>query len=341
MRGEIQDRIITKKDIFDIITPYDIYQYYVGGFVPNRVMNNPFRSDKSASFIIGTKPGFWSHFDFADSKWRGDSLGLVEQIHDCNYNEALEIIDRDFKLGLTGDRKKVVKSEKVKWDQPEEEHIFTPPILQIVTRKFNKEELKYWSEYYTSEDELKANAIYAVSKVYRNRRLLGASDYMTFGYWYEELKSWKLYRPHAPKRTKETPPRNYKWDSTVVYNYCDGLDNLQQCKYAYLTKSRKDRIILSRILGTKCIADVQAEHPHCISKETIDRFKENSEYQIAIFDNDEQGKRSSWWLTNEYGFKHANVPDIYSIHGITDFADLCKKYGDKFVHDYFISKHLI
>src|SRR6478752_6971262 len=117
VKGKIYNNI-SVGELYKKITPFDIYQ-----------------------FLIGTKTGNWRHFDFADEKWRGGAIDLVQQIHNCSFTEALERIQKDFRLGENKQR------EVIKWETPKVVQ-FHPPTIKIITRRMNKEELEYWNSYH-------------------------------------------------------------------------------------------------------------------------------------------------------------------------------------------------
>jgi hypothetical protein len=342
IRGAKKKGLITTQQILKQVTSYDIYRFYFGDFKINEITNNHLRGDKTPSFIIGNKVSHdLTHKDFGDYKWRGDCFNLVQQIHSCDFITALRIIDKDMGLGITDG--KFTKSEVVRWAQPIESIIKPPPLIQVATRKPTLEELKYWDNYYLDEHDLKEGNVFFPKEIYRNRKRLPLGDLLTFCYWYPELEIWKIYRPHAPKREKDTPMNQWKWDNGgIPFDYCDGLENIQDCHYGFLGKGRKDSMFLKKVLGI-CIADTQAEDPACISEETIAHLKVHSVEQVCLFDGDKKGKETSWWLTNNHGFRHCNVPDKYVAEGLTDFPDWGAKdsYGENAVIEHFTNKGFI
>lgn len=339
IKGSKKIELIDIGKILKHITPYDIYRFYFGDFKINEITNNHLRGDKTPSFIIGNKIGNQlTHKDFGDYRWRGDVFNLVEQIHNCDFITALRIIDKDFGLGICNGEFK--KTEQVHWVQPAESIIKPPPFIQVATRKGTLEELRFWDNLYLDEHDLKEGDVYFAKDIYRNKRRLPKSDLLTFCYWYPKQETWKIYRPYAPKREKETPAHLWKWDNGgIPFDYCDKLDEIQDCHYGFLGKGRKDRLFMKKITGI-CMADTQAEDPACISNSTITHLKENSAIQVCLYDGDKKGKETSWWLTNNYGFKHCNVPDPIVEQGMTDFPDWGAKDsgGEQVVIDHFINK---
>jgi len=341
IKGRQKTRL-SKEAILAIIDTYDIYRFYQGPFKVNHVCVNKYRREKDPSLIIGNKISEnLTHKDLGDYSWRGDCFHFVQQIFGCDFPTALMIIDRDFNLGLaTG--KMIEAPSVITWETPDIE-LKRAPLFQVVYySKMGKRGLDYWAKFGQGEDDLKREKIYQPKEIWRNKRKLPMGDLMTFGYFYEEIDKWKIYRPFAPKKELKTPINQWKWDSNVPFDYTDNLGSIAGCDKMYLAKSKKDRMVLMKVLQTSCIADVQAEDPACLNDEKLKLFGSVPERYI-ISDNDKKGKEFSWWLTKEHGFKHVNVPDKY-LHEdpkCTDFADLCYHHGMESVIEHFKKKRIL
>jgi len=329
---------LTKESILERCSVYDIYRHFFGPFNINEVTCNHLRGDTSPSFIIGNKYGELSHHDWGSLYWRGNCFNLVMQKYSCDYNTALKLIDKELNLGILS--QKVNGYEPKTWIEPKEIIVKNPPLIQVTTRKPTKEELNYWAQYGIGLEDLKRENIFFPKTIFRNKKKI-PNSIMTFCYFYPEISKIKIYRPLAPKRTKNTPFWLWKWDTNLPFQTCENLNNLKDCKYSFVTKSKKDRIVLSKILELDCIVNVQAEDPACISEETLLTLRQKSEKQVTIFDSDTTGKKSSMWLTNEYGFLHCNVPNKYLQEGIKDFADLFRAHGKEPIIEHFKQKGYI
>lgn len=317
-------KMLTKEAILSKITSYDIYRYYQGPFKLNVVSVNKHRGEKDPSLIIGNKVSDQlTHKDFGDSSWRGDCFAFVQQIHNCDFKLALHIINRDFNLGLDGGI--ILEDKKViTWTTPEIV-IKRPPLLQIVTRNLNKEEWDYWGCYHQGEEDIKREYIYAPSQIWRNKKRIPLGGLLTFCYYYPELDAWKIYRPYAPKRGKDSPPNQWKWDTNLPFNYIENIEAVKDADLGILSKSKKDRMVLRKALEVDSIANVQAEDSACMTPYALCIF-DSCKRKLAVTDNDKKGKEFSWWLTDNHGFRHCNVPDRYREEGCTDFADLSCKF---------------
>lgn len=335
---------LTKEAILSMISTYDIYRFYQGPFKINHVCVNKHRGEKDPSLIIGNKISEnLTHKDLGDFSWRGDAFHFVQQIFKCDFPTALRIIDRDFGLGLAKGKTIEIKPTVITWEKPNIE-IKKPPTFQIIYySKMSKRALDYWAKFGQGEEDLKREKIFQPKEIWRNKKKIWLGDLLTFCYLYEDIEKWKIYRPFAPKKMENTPINQWKWDSNVPFNYVDNIDAIKpDCQRVIMAKSKKDRMVLMKALQTDCIADVQAEDPACISEEVIDRFLQVQD-RLIVSDNDKKGKEFSWWLTQNHGFKHVNVPDKYLTGDpkCTDFADLCYHFGMETVIEHFKKKKLL
>ncbi len=322
---------LTKESILLLISPYDIYRRYFGNFKINVACCNHLRGDRNPSFVIGTKYKELSHFDFSDGKWCGDCFSFVQQVHSCDYDTALKIIDRDFGLNISQkgnlEYKKIINEYK----QPEElEKKYS--IIQCITRAFTLEELEYWNSYGIDKQELIDNNIYSIKKLYLNKQLFSLRETeLRFGYLYEG-KYWKLYRPFNSKETKWGP-------NNVPSTIMDGKECIKDCNVALISKSKKDFLVIRKIFPCSCA--VQSESIGCFSKENVEYLKNNSNKQILSFDSDIAGVKNSLQITKLFNFGYINVPKLYLTEGINDWSDLSRAHGIQTIEKIFKNKNLI
>jgi hypothetical protein len=244
--------------------------------------------------------------------------------------DALKMIDKDMGLGLsdgkaTGEYKKVIAEYK----QPEESKRYS--LIQAVTRKFTQEELDYWAQYHQSIDDLRANNIYSIKKLYLNKQLFPLRDTeLRFGYLYDG--HWKIYRPFGDRKSKWVP-------NNVPITAMDGKEDIQNCSIAFINKSKKDYMVMKKVFP--CCCAVQNEGVACFSNENVEYLKANSDRQILSFDSDVTGVANSQQITKLFDFEYLNVPRKYLSEGIKDWADLGKTHGLKAIEDYLKEKQLL
>lgn len=312
--------------------------YYIGKFPPNQAFCSPFRKDRHPSFIVGNKTGKWRHLDMANEYWCGGPIDLVRQIHNCSLQRALEIVDRDFKLGLSSGA--VEKSKEViKWETPKEE--YHTPFIQVVTRKPTQEELRWWNQYYQDLDDLKNNEVYFPAKIFRNRKIVPAkASLLTFCYYEPITDKWKIYRPDG--KSGKAPLNERKWDTNIKFDVIEQLHDIKNCNIAIIGKARKDSMVIRKALSITCTCTIQSENPYCFNQENIEWIKSNSKTQIITSDNDKTGISFSHWVTKTHKFRHCNVP--YNIPNkqkpsfIKDFAEWGRDYGLEEIHKHFLDK---
>ena len=310
---------LSTHSILNLITDYDIFRFYMPNksWKLNAVTYSPFRNEKNPSFVIGNKCGDLSFIDFSDTSKRGDCFQFVKDLYNLpSIYDAVKLIDKDFNLGIStgviGDYKRIVSEYK----QPEEiSRRYS--IIQVKTRSFTNEELKYWGEYHQDIQDLRDNNIYGVSKVYLNKQLFSLPETeLRFGYFYDG--AWKIYRPYAEKTGKWVP-------NNVPITTMDGLENIKGCETAFINKSKKDYMVIKKLLPNSCA--VQNEGLACFSQDNVNYLKENSTRQVLSFDSDVTGVKNSQQITQLFDFDYCNVPKQFLHQGVKDWADLARDFG--------------
>jgi hypothetical protein len=325
---------LTMQSVLDKITEYDIFRWYMPdkSWKLNRVTYSPYRNESNPSFIIGNKNGNLSFIDFADTSRRGDCFEFVKTLHNLSsMDDVLKLIDRDFHLGIasgvvTEEYKKIVSAYK----QPEDLGK-RYSLIQVITRKFNNDELAYWNSYHQSLQDLRDNNVYAIKKVFLNKSLFAIKENeLTFGYFYDG--HWKIYRPFADKKVKWVP-------NNVPITAMDGKEDIKDCQTAFINKSKKDYMVMKKLFPCSCA--VQNEGLGCFSAENVEYLRANSEKQILSFDSDVTGVTNSQQITKVFGFGYLNVPKKYLTEGIKDWADLAKIHGMEVIENYLKQKKLL
>ena len=332
--GRLKPSFLTPEKILEKITEYDIFKYYMPNtdWEPNVVTFSPFRNERNPSFMIGNKQGRLTFIDFADTSKRGSCFDFVRMSFNLkDLKEVLALIDRDFGLGFsretnTEQYKRIVSQ----YIQPVRA-VKVYSNIQVVVKAFTNDELAYWNQYHQSLDDLKANNVYSISKVYLNKQLFPVPFELRFGYLYDD--KWKIYRPHAKDKKSKWVPNN------VPITAMDGKDDIKQCDVAFINKSKKDYMVMKKLFPCSCA--VQNEGLGCFSPENVEYIKSNSASQILSFDSDVTGVENSQQITKIFNFDYCNVPRKYLSEGIKDWADLAKAHGMQAIEDYLKQKELI
>lgn len=319
---------IDKDFILSKISDYQVYlQYMPHKFTLNQVCLSPFKYEKQPSFIIGNKLGNITHKAF-NSEHKGGFIEFVMQLFNLDYKEAITKIAEDFNLISS----KTINSDIIRIEPPD----IKPPIetiIQVIPKRLEKIHLDYWLEYYQLEEDLKKENIFAIKKAYINKvRQPIYENNLSFAYYFPEIDKFKLYCPLE---------KEFKWRTNVPFDYIEGLENINGCDIAYISKSKKDKMVLRKALDTNCIITTQSENPSCFTENVISILKENSKRQIVIWDNDPTGVNNTIKVTTQYDFEYCNVPQIHKKNGLSDFADMAKRYNLKKVYDHFKKKNKI
>jgi hypothetical protein len=322
---------LTPEAILQRLSDFDLYRYFMGRreWKINQVTHSPFHVDNTPSFLVGNKNGYLYHVDFSTGQ-RGGCFDFVMQLYNISLHEALLLIDQQFGLGImpehdTGEYKRI----KAEYKQPEEMGK-RYSVIQVITRKFTNEELKYWSDYYQDIQDLRDNNVYSISKAYLNRKLFPIKDdELRFAYLFEG-SYWKLYFPNREKKRK--------WISNVPLSLAYGLNNLNKDHNTLICKSLKDYLLCKKVYDNVC--GIQNESLASISEETAIYINKNSKEVFYGGDSDEPGKQASYIITKAFGWKHINPPDYLLNDCCKDFADWGKLSGVKVVEKHFIEKGL-
>ena len=333
MIGGDKVKDICVAEVLKNITDYDIFRYYMphDNWQIGKATYSPFRNEKTGSFIISQHNNRLSFYDFGDSSKKGDCFKFVELLFNVPHYKALAIIDRDFGIGIFPEnRTKKYTKIITTYDEPEiveKKYSF----IQVKTRKFNHDELAYWNMFHQDLQDLKDNHIYAIDKVYLNKKIMYKDNGdLRFGYLYEDR--WKIYSPYSSKEFKWVP-------NNVPITAMDGKQNLSIEHPVFINKSKKDYMVIKKLYPYSCA--VQNEGASCFSKENVEFLKSNSSSQILSFDSDDTGVKNSKAITKEHDFKYCNVHRVYLKEGLKDWSDLAKKYGMIVVEHYLKQKGII
>lgn len=141
--------MINAKEIKDILTPVIVVQRYLGQ--PIKRMNetlwykSPFRSEKTASFIVSDKKGF---HDFGSSE-HYDIFSFIQKLYNLSFSESVNFLIKDFGLNLQDTTLTREQIEKIKEEKNRErlfrekiEKWFNNTFIQLCKNKSKIEEIK-------------------------------------------------------------------------------------------------------------------------------------------------------------------------------------------------------
>lgn len=314
-----------KEIILEKISDYDIFQYYLGNFKIGKCIRSPFMKDEHPSLLIGVSKGALFYRDMRGGDYHGDCFRLVMQLYSLDFVGALNKIGQDFGILDGSDRFQMIRARE-------------KPILhkvkkkfEVISRPFTEEELKWWNRGTISKEELERDLVYSIKSAFIDgKKVRIEKDELAFAYYFADVDCWKLYFPNREKG---------KWFTNLDGNsYVEGKKNLIGAKKAILTKSRKDRLLLSKFLPT---ANTQNESRSAFTPEFVSFLDEHVETLYLNFDNDKTGTENSLSITKEFGYKYVNAPKYLLKQGITDFFDWAAADGIDVVENYLKKKKII
>lgn len=315
---------LNDKYILSRISELDIFRFYEPKLELGRVICSPLRKDKSPSFGLFRSIGGGIRYKDFSSGEVGNCFNFVKTLFGCNYNEALQIIIKDFNLKNT-------ISTSIKRVNIVEEILnnFEKKILPV-KRSFNQYDYFLWNQYYIPLDYLVKDNSYPCKYIYLSR---APNDMILWGeetkdnpiYCFEADNRHKVYRPNSIKESK--------WLSTFTNFDIQGLKSLpQKDNLLIITSSMKDKWVLNR-LGYEAIAP-QSESTYIPTK-IMDYLFAVYDKIIMFYDNDKAGKEFTKKMITLYPeltgvfipeeYKEKDISDFIKIHGIDEARSLMKK----------------
>ncbi len=277
-------------------------------------MKSPLRNDKNeGSFWIFEVDNKICWKDFASDDDKGDVFQLVKKLFGVNYNNALTRIATDMGLiNSKGEDTRIVIAANPDRVPDQKRHCN----IQVVAKRWNSHELAYWAEYGINANDLKVDDVVAVREWFINRiRQPIEKDERVFAYKYDE--GFQVLRPDRKKVDK--------WKTNMPLNYLDGWDKVNGCEKVLITKAKKDKIYLQKLLPFPVIR-VMNESIAAFTPEIVEKLRGKQVW--CNFDNDTSGKKASYKVTELLQCKHLNAPDALLKEGITDMTDWRRVRGN-------------
>lgn len=306
---------LTAEYVLNNVDDVLIFRHYVGEFELRKPIKSPFGHGTRANFSILFNPT-WCKLMFKDhhSGDSGDCFKFISKKFGITYQEAIEKVACDF--GLTKGCSVITKKQLEEARTFKENFRKTELVIQVDIRKMNDLELKYWAQYGITKQDLIRNHIYAIQDLWINKKKIYLKDELVFAYHFPKPDKFKIYSPLN---------KDFKWFGNVSAFEIEGLENpVDLEKPILITKSRKDRIILTKLYSNTYSCQNEAET--AIPKE-LDVQLDKHPSKFCWFDSDEPGKTANRKL-NHRGYKWINVPnELYEKHGLKDPSDVIKFYG--------------
>lgn len=318
------------------ITSEDIFRKYCENFVHLEIkFHSTFRSDPKPSSIIGIINGDLLYKDFGEvGSYR--AIPYVARKFGVSYRGALQIINRDFNLGLGTSTValKPVSYEAQEYQKQVKSVIRRETILKVKARDYELKDLSYWGEYYWTLEMLKSVDIKPISHFWIDNERNNFKMFIPYGlaytqdyYYHKGIFRRKIYQPHN---------KELKFLSNVDDTIVQGYKRLSKTgDLLVITSSLKDCGIFWR-LGYDAIAP--NSESTFIPEEFLFKYMERYKRVIIWFDND-YGKEKNPGVENAkkfsemYGLEYYHNPDDTE----KDPSDFAKRYGLATFREYFYS----
>lgn len=313
---KVSDLVIplNSKTILERIDEYDIFRYYLGfNFNLRENYRSPLRGDDvTPSFSLYlNRNGELRFKDFGGTNQTGNCFQFVMDLYRVSFMEALEIINRDFKLGLGFNNTSL--GSRPDFSQQKKKFRKKNNIIQIIPRKFSSLDYEYWRQFNIDKSILQKYQVYTADKVFINKRLWCVYRKDNPVYAYRFNNKLKIYRPYADKKQKFRT-------NTDQYDL-QGINQLFDYPLLVITSSLKD-VMTWYSYGYPAVAP-QSENTF-IPEKITDYLMAKYPNIVVNFDSDSPGVKASIELTQRLGCYYWNIPKEYEAKDVSDFR---KAYG--------------
>lgn len=316
-----ENRELTKENVLKKISELQIFEYYFENRIDlKQSYTNPLRVDQApgCKFFIG-RTGKLLFIDSSRKNSVRDCFGFICDKYNCSLYKALQIINRDFKLGFEGEELNhlVYDYSQPTLDYFEKEKEKEKKLL-CLKRAFKIYDKLYWQQYGVGLVTLKKFNVLPVQTVFYDNKILWRNSETNPIYCYNFPKEnkKKIYRPlEKDKRFKFIT-------SAGIGGIYQGFDQLpEKNDLLIITKSMKDVMTLHGF-GYPAIAPNSENYS--IPLDFYDNLLERFTNIILFYDNDEAGQLARTSLCEELDIPFIEIPAIY---GTKDISDFFKKYG--------------
>lgn len=290
-----------------------VFMHYLGEKCLSKVFRNPFREDSRPSCHLYANKGEHGerqYFlqDFGDSSFCGNCFTIVGRL--CNINtrtgfrEILKVIDRDLGLGVfdgqVSNNHVRMEREKTFRQKQETSSIAT---FEVVTQPFKPWEAEYWMQYGIGLSTLQRYCVKSISTCTFKKAcggdfaVYGSKAIPTYGYFFDNGRSLKIYRPKATTR--------FMYAGRFPKPYIFGLEQLpKEGAFVFITGGEKDVMSLSAH-GFAALAfnSETANIPEDVLADLSRRFLRI----IFLYDTDETGRKESALRVQQYNAKYPVV----------------------------------
>lgn len=312
---------LTKENIYDKISSYDIFKYYCENFREvGHKFNSDFRKDDNPSCCIAQIKGDLLYTDFGTGKSYRCFAFVMKKLG-LNYFQALQQVNLDFNLGLGCLNNSKMNSENCNVVMTSKKH-FTEKsntILQIKRRAWENHDKEFWYDrYLITQEVLEKFKVSPISNFWINGNMIKADKfaYNYDFYWKEDFSVFyrKIYQPYSKKM---------KWLSNGGKTYQGEGILPKNGDTLIITKSLKDVMVLYS-LGYTAIAP--PSESLFLDEDYLMKQKKRFKNLILFYDNDTTGLKKSANFSIKYSIPFVYIPKKYAEENIKDISDFIEKY---------------
>jgi DNA primase len=320
----------TIERLYEEVTDYEIFRYYIGEFKVGEVFNSPLRQDINPSFAIFAAKNAPGRLFFKDHCGEsGDCIKYVRLLYNCSYKEALERVITDFKLTdkfFVDSHLDPLKPVTYRLDKESRIEFEASKLdLKITRRDWNNKDLIYWKNQGISKDTLDIFRVIPIKYYWMYNILHNADDYAyAYQEWKDDELNYKVYQPFRDSK-------NHKFLNGFLDGTFSGWDLLP--KYTDLiiiTKSTKDAMFLFE-RGYYAV-NPQGEG-YTFKPQVIQQLKDKCKKLVLFYDHDKAGLKAAKERSEEYNidfvttndFDNKDITDFYKSYGQTETLNLLNK----------------
>jgi hypothetical protein len=321
---EFNESPLTLEAIRDLTDEYKLFAFYIGqDFKLNEAMQSPLRKDKNPSFsVFNGREGVLIYKDFATGD-SGDIAKFIMKMFTVSFRGALEMIDRDFELGLSSGSKNLPLREgfKSNLDVSTVETVPRSSNIGVKRQEFTSADEQYWRQYGIDTTCLKKYNVFSIKFLFINGNKVAHYSYNNPMYAYIFLKdnkvTYKIYRPLD---------KEYKWSSNTDRTVLQGWDQLPSTgDTLIITKSLKDVMVFHQ-MGYPSVA--MQNEVSSIKDTVIEELKSRFKKIYILQDFDYAGVSGSNKLRKLYGITPFFIQSFRTrSNGLKDISDYVQAKG--------------
>lgn len=329
-----EDNKLSTENILRRVSEEALWSFYLGShYKPGKLISAPYRKDKDPSFYLKVREDGRMRFkDFGRLDMSGDIFDYMQAVFKLDFRDALEKVNTDFSLCLSGipeTGKERSKNKKIsQLDTSVNENNLLDNKLQIIVTPFRQIDLDWWGQYGITPETLKLYNVYKAGKVFLNNVQIYV-DYdrnPCYTYHFPITDHLKCYFPMATGKNKRFLSNVNNLQDVQGYYQCRVKEG--QKDLLILTKSMKDCMLL-RELGYDAMSINGEEHR--FYDDFIRHIRKYYPIIISIYDPDKAGIKGARYIWREYKVLPYFIPKTYRKEKAKDVTDVYKVWGREII----------